>query len=1152
MYFNDLEYCSPQCSPLQPPKKSAIQLPASTAEKSSQITVLESIGPPVNKRFYIGDSGKVEKQNFQDAYHYDVHVTTTAGIDDLARLIEYCSRSDHLLFIHGLPKGGARSRVRRLGDNFPEPPNGSQWVMLDFDNIPLPEGIDPLSLKAIEWVIQRLPAEFHGVSYFYQHSASAGILREDGTLLKSGLNVHLFFWLSRPVCGEILSAYLRKCCMDTGFYKIEDNKGGVAMLVTGIDPAPIRSSVQPHFISAPKIEDGVRCLLQPSKRQGLIRKAQNDVALPPIGQNIQTIAKQVQDRLVGEYKRQHGYVTKSAMTQVGGRAAVTRYSVAPDHQTGGVRKGRELAGVKLSEDGKFLTLFFADEGSPGSWYVCKDRPQLSIRHGDGACLPLKELSDGAHRYVRDELRWFSEVPHHDLELIDGYVPSISSFAKAKMSLVLAPTSAGKTSAAIVWIREQIAERKLVLYAAPTVALVNQMRDDLMQAGLSPSYYTEVMSPFSMPRTGVIVTTNDSLPRLLKYVYGETINHVLIFDEIHQGLDWFMGSERHLKNFENALSKAGQSLLLTGTLTDVQRIALVEEAKQSLGCLTEQNYCCYEFTSQRRNPLEIVPTDFFDSDLASLFANFQAKLKKGETLPRFVLLIDTSKMQMYRSMVDAFGLSEQAMIVSRPECSEEEIEAARTSTLPILISSPLFGLGLNFKREPDILWARFDHVSADTNQIIQTVNRANRRRLEAGEIPCQVCIYGNVIADANFNIPDREKLKAEVRELVLEESSLAGLLQEHLHVDRATYRLLREAERNSQIALSVLVRENAIQNFDVVEAHGRERNKLVEGMTKDARRAAKQKYDQDIIDAAEPYAGYASIQALVALERLDDERGNNWKSREPRTERDLENEKLGVLVGWLEISPAEARKVNTAKVQRLFGNRSLWLSGQFVAENYSGWAKVAAEKTDKLIVLLEKLDALRRGEIDAEALSASLTRNKQLGEAFLALVGSEVEYLNWYKELERLKTARDELRSKGGKDLRAEVSKSGLVTLRELLEPLGVTYEKKTVRGRQVTDNTKPIVPAAWNIPEMILMLRRQAARLQALPVDQKVSVQHFEVPDWADDSLEPIPRQLCEGCVFFHENDCSVGKYMDWQSSSPKTIPQCSSFKGIKIELRLV
>ena len=78
--------------------------------------------------------------------------------------------------------------------------------MLDFDNLPVPDGLDPLSQLTVEHLVEKLPKEFQDVSYLYQHSASAGILKADGMPMKRGVNAHLFFWLNRRVHGEFLSA----------------------------------------------------------------------------------------------------------------------------------------------------------------------------------------------------------------------------------------------------------------------------------------------------------------------------------------------------------------------------------------------------------------------------------------------------------------------------------------------------------------------------------------------------------------------------------------------------------------------------------------------------------------------------------------------------------------------------------------------------------------------------------------------------------------------------------------------------------------------------------------------------------------------------------------------------------------------------------
>jgi len=1126
-------------------QKQAIEFPRSTGDHSTEITVLTSCDHPVNKRFYLDENSQVTKQNFQNAYLFDATTVPVGNIDDLARLIEFCSGDNRHILIRGLPRRPNTYSIRKTGDNFDEHSEGSAWAMLDFDNIAVPSDIDPLSVDAIEWVVAKLPSEFQNATYFYQHSGSAGVLGNDGAPMKSGLNVHLFFWLNRRVPGKSLSAYLSLHCLETSFYTLGENQGGGVSLSPGIDPAPLRSPVQAHYIAAPTIDAGVTCRITPETRQGLIRKSNDSVLLKELATGVEQRARAHKLRLVGEYKRSHGYTPRVCLTNVRGGVALTRYSVAPNSGGTVARRGRSFADAKLSEDGKYLTLYFTDEGSPGSWYVHQDRPQIGIRHGDGDSMPLKELSSGAHEYVRDALGWFSEIPHHYLDLVDGYLPTLADFARAKISLVLSPTGSGKTTAAIDWIRSRVAQRQLVLYAAPTIALVRQMQDDLTQAGLYPAYYDKVWG-FDFPQSGVIVTTNDSLPRLLKRAYDDGIAHALIFDEIHQGLDRFMLKNRNLESLAGALSKARQSLLLTGTLTDVQRLALVGVSKHALGSLTETDYCCYEFAPFKKNPIHVLPSSRFDSDLATQLENFRGRLEIGELIPRFIMLLDTSKMETYRQLVDQYGLSDHAVIVSRPENSEAEIEEARTSSQPILFSSPLFGLGLNFTEQPAILWARFDHVQADTSQIIQTVNRANR-----GQQLAEVRIYGNVSDDAQFKLPGRLQVKAEITERFQGEASFTGFLEDHFQLDRVTYQMLRQAERNSRVALSTLVRDNLIQNFDVVDHPSLPEIDTDKADTvKSARVGARLSYHSDIESQSNRFVGCGPTRVLIELERLSEERKNNWRCAEPRLEREMQHEEAGIFMAGFDIAdPGDAQRINATKVMRLFGDRSPWISGQYARDRHPDWGKVEAEKTDKYTVLLTKLQALQSGQITAEDLSAALTRNGQLGEAFQAMASSDLEFQNVGREIEALKQARDNVRSKGGAKERAEVREKGLKLLRELLGPLGITYEKKLVKGREVTDNTKPIVPPRWDLPETVLTLRRRAAMLRALPANQKepVLTEALNVV-----GLEEMPRQVCESCVFFHQNACAQGRPVDWQSFGevdPRL--RCSAFKRIKVELML-
>lgn len=344
-----------------------------------------------------------------------------------------------------------------------------------------------------------------------------------------------------------------------------------------------------------------------------------------------------------------------------------------------LRSGRTYRDGKLSTDGKFFTLFFADENSPGSYYVVKDRPEFAYRHGGDKML-LKELSAGAHAHVRDVLQWFTEIPHHDLSLDEqGFLPPLASFAQAKVSLILAPTGSGKTKAAIDWMRSKISAKSLIVYAAPTIALVNQMRSDLTSAGMSCHLYTDTWKS-SLPNFGVIVTTNQSMRRILDLIYDAYLPHHLIVDEIHTGMDEFMKRKRENEAFESAMSKASQTLLLTGTLTKVQRTKIVSTVGHALGGLTEELYCCYEFPSVKRNSLIIRPSANFNSDFVELIDELQAKAKAGEPLLRVVVLLDTSKMRKYQTLLEQYELAQYAHVVSRPENSPEDIELARVSRL----------------------------------------------------------------------------------------------------------------------------------------------------------------------------------------------------------------------------------------------------------------------------------------------------------------------------------------------------------------------------------------------------------------------------------------------------------------------------------------
>lgn len=1112
----------------------------------SVVTVLTSADLPgqfarlwnMHKQFYLDKEGDLKVVPYPLATLFDAIAVPVNGIGDLGRLIARISTDPKRIVIRGLHQKPKVSMTLRRKEIFPEHPQGTPWVMIDLDDIELPEGVNPLSIVAIEHCIEKLPPEFHGVTYFYQHSNSAGILNPDGTPRKAGLNAHVFFWLSRRVTGNVVAAHLQLHCIQTGFYEVGFDKGGSVRVKYGIDPSVIKGSVQPHYTAAPEIGPGVQCQLDSSQRQGFVKKDLAEVKIPALPANLVSDMSRRQTSITDDFKRRNGQKSVISQTRTGMGISTVQHWVSPNAN---LRGGRTYRDGKLSKDGKFFTLFFADEKSSGSYYVVKDMPEFAYRHG-GDKMHLKDLSAGAHAHVRDILRWFTDIPHHDLQLDEhGYLPPLASFAQAKVSLILAPTGSGKTKAAIDWMRSKISAKSLIVYAAPTIALVNQMSADLRQAGVSSHLYTDTWKS-SLPNFGVIVTTNQSMRRIFGLIYDAFIPHYLIVDEIHMGLDEFMTKKPKNEAFESAMSKATQTLLLTGTLTKVQRTKIVGTVGHALAGLTEAQYCCYEFPSVKRNPLTIRPSTNFESDFIVLMEEFTAKVKAEEPLPRLVVLLDTSKMRKYQTLLEQYGLTQHAQVVSRPENSPEEIEAARVSRLPILIASPLFALGLNFDAEPEILLVRFDYVKADTNQINQTINRANRPS------PCEVRIYGNPIKGFKVQVPNGKRVSHEVRAMLKAEATLDGLLEEHFHIDTVTYGILRQVEKNSQAALSELVENDNFQNYRVVvEQSMPDIQKSKAEVFKGHSKAARLSYLDAISVQASRFTEAELDEIFSELDQLSTERQNNWASKEPRTDLEISDEASGLLMTLCNLSdPKQARALKYLKLLRLFAEIGPWRSAQYSRSSNPDWAKVESEKTDKLIVLVKKLALVQAGTLSPIQLLARLTRNAQLREGFLALANDDIEYVSLNQKFNRLINSRERVRDKGSDADKRDVLMDGLELLAELLEPLGVLFARKKVGNKTVIDYETLIVPATWNLGQMEETLQRQAQRLKFLPVDQKVPMETGE----EFDGESQMSLEVCKRCVFFKQNCCALGRPIAWQGSEfeMNLAESCPSFKLLKLK----
>jgi hypothetical protein len=225
----------------------------------SGFTVLRTLGPLATKKFSLDPlTGEVVKTPYGNAKYFSARTVRVEGIHDLSAKLTLLQDDPRSLVVRGSVADGVdANRVRRLlyrdgGD----PPTllrqARRWVMLDFDNVPCPEGLDPAADPegAIEHLISTLPLEFAEATCHWQFGSSQGF--------KPGrLSAHLWFWLDREIEDSDLERWAKQ------------------HRSLGIDPAVFRTA-QPHYTAAPTF-DGVDEPLP--HRSGLRRGSKETVSI---------------------------------------------------------------------------------------------------------------------------------------------------------------------------------------------------------------------------------------------------------------------------------------------------------------------------------------------------------------------------------------------------------------------------------------------------------------------------------------------------------------------------------------------------------------------------------------------------------------------------------------------------------------------------------------------------------------------------------------------------------------------------------------------------------------------------------------------------------------------------------------------------------
>lgn len=898
-----------------------------------------------------------------------------------------------------------------------------------------------------------------------------------------------------------LAAYLELHSLREGFYWRRD-PNGVPRIAYGIDLAVVRNCVQPHYIAPPIIGEGVRCLLAADQRQGLVIKAHDVVMLPEPEENLEAKAKHLRRKVDRDWKLECGWVSASQVTRSpSGVHRAQSYLRAPDVHTGRMFEGATLYG----EDCIILSL--ADEKSPGSWFVSKFAPTIAQRFGDYAKVPLREFSEGAYEYVRTELKWFEEVEQHYHELSpDGLVLPLSNVVRrGSASLVKAPTGSGKTRAIIDYVKQD--PQRLFIYCAPTIPLCRQTESDLQQAGVPVVFYQDVTYPHDL-RPGVIVTTNKSLPKFTTMCNYQSWSHLctLLVDEVHLGLDEFQRNVSTAQSFAEALEVIDTCLFFTGTMTDVQ-IAMLGQVVARARAKIHGELVIHSFPPVKSNPLWVLDVADFDADVMVLFEKLGRTRREGKPLPRVVISVDASKLDFYRVLLAQHGLTDCSHVISRKESTEEEVMAAAGDVeRPILICSPIFAVGLNFARQPDLYWLSYNYLQVDENHIVQSLNRANRT---PGQPPAEVRLYTHDPRDDDEQ-PSRVKVRGEVADLLGQEASLKAVMDGHLMLDRVTYNQLRKVEQQTPAALARLFETDGFQNYEVVQAPELDVDDIDEllGQAKLLRKEVRDSYHAQVGQEAQGLAANGWSFAVGLMDQAFAARQDLRYGGTTTTQLDLDNLTQGGVMTLCGLSQVpQAAEVHVVRVRRLMALQLPFVSGNFRPERDEGmYREVAAEKVRAMLPLLTKLQALKARTMDGRQFGSWMA-TKAGQDAVRALADNEADYIALARTLDRMRKSTEAKRERAGKAEREVIDKGLFASAREFLVTLGVVFEKKDPSQKTSPfDPTKPVVPN-WDFEAMEVALERLAQSLDSM---RRLSGRSEALRYAEDPGVEAV---LCEACV---------------------------------------
>lgn len=230
---------------------------------ADKLTALRTIdGSPATKR-HIWSDGNWQTESYSSGQHFAWSQADVSSIESLSARLSAIEGKPSWFIVRGEPTRGVKY-LRRVykGDDPHFEPVDRRWICIDIDGLEVPDGVGH-----VDHAVHTLPSYFHGVSVFWQHSASAGI-RDDGKA-----HLHLWYWLNRPVCDFSLREWAKGLRGEYG---------------TPVD-SMLYNPVQPHYTALPIIEGAPDPI---SKRSGLLKGERDELVLPESVVDLEAWVKQ--------------------------------------------------------------------------------------------------------------------------------------------------------------------------------------------------------------------------------------------------------------------------------------------------------------------------------------------------------------------------------------------------------------------------------------------------------------------------------------------------------------------------------------------------------------------------------------------------------------------------------------------------------------------------------------------------------------------------------------------------------------------------------------------------------------------------------------------------------------------------------------------